>query len=250
MPPSDRPADVAAAAAARLTRLALALTVPVLLVTLDVLVSGPLRHLDALLAWQPWHAGDPLLVSVADVFDRLGQRAVAGTALVAVAGLLAWRRRSWRPLFVTGAGLVVLNVVVGSMKVGLGRTRPVTGHDLLFTGDSQFPSGHAANAVLTWGLLAWLIARYGRTRLPTRVLAWAVALVSAGVAASSFYLGYHWLTDLVAGTFCGAALLALTVAWDLRADQRELDRAVERELRELLGRPLPSGALVHGLVLG
>ena len=164
------PASAATVLAHRFVSLAVLCGVPVLVVTADVLADGPLRHLDLLLETGSWHRSEPSLVSAASVFDRLGQRAVAGAVLVAVAAFLAWRGRSWRPLVVTGAALAVLNLVVGAMKLAVGRSKPLSGHDLLYVGGSQFPSGHAANAVVSWGLLVYLVVAYGRGRAPARLL--------------------------------------------------------------------------------
>jgi membrane-associated phospholipid phosphatase len=220
------PASAATVLAHRLVSLAVLCGVPVLVVTADVLADGPLRHLDLLLESGSWHRSEPSLVSAASVFDRLGQRAVAGAVLVAVAAFLAWRGRSWRPLVVTGAALAVLNLVVGAMKVAIGRSKPLSGHDLLYVGGSQFPSGHAANAVVSWGLLVYLVVAYGHSRVPARLLVAAAGVTTVAVGASSLYLDYHWLSDLVAGVALGFVLLALVLAWDLtRAD---LARAGER----------------------
>ncbi len=211
--PAAVPASVAVAH--RLVSLAVLFSLPVVAITADVLGGGPLRHLDDALAVGSWHRGDPALVSVSNLFDRLGQRAVAGAVLVAVAAYLAWRARTWRPLAVTGAALAVLNLVVGAMKLTMGRSKPLSGHDLLYVGGEQFPSGHAANAAVSWGLLAYLLIVYGRRRMPARVLVASAGLVTLGVCAASLYLDYHWLSDLVAGAALGAVLLLLVLAWDL-----------------------------------
>ena len=211
---SDGP-SVQVQLAQRLVSWAVLCCIPVLAVTADVLGDGPLRHLDDVLASGSWHRAQPTLLSAALVFDRLGQRAVAGAVLVAVAAYLAWRARAWRPLVVTGAALAVLNLVVGAMKLTVGRSKPLSGHDLLYVGGSQFPSGHAANAVVSWGLLAYLLVAYGRGRLPARLLVATAAATAVAVCASSLYLDYHWLSDLVAGAALGAVLLALVLAWDL-----------------------------------
>jgi membrane-associated phospholipid phosphatase len=215
-----RPASAGVAPAEvvhRLVSVALLSILPVLVVTVDVLADGPLRHLDDLLAGGPWHRGDPTLVHVGYVLDRLGQRAIAGTVLVLVAAGLAWWRRSWRPLVVTGVALLALNLLVGALKLGIGRTKPLSGIDLLYAGGSQFPSGHAANAVVSWGLVAYLALVFG-PRLRDAVVRGLLALpvvVTVGMSLASLYLDYHWLTDLLAGVGLGLALLALVLAWDL-----------------------------------
>jgi membrane-associated phospholipid phosphatase len=76
---------------------------------------------------------------------------------------------------------------------------------------ASFPSGHtlcAATLVMVTGYLAW------RTERSWRVFAWwAVAsiLVTGIVALSRLYLGYHFLTDVVAGFFAALTVLGLAV---------------------------------------
>jgi membrane-associated phospholipid phosphatase len=192
--------------------------VPVLVITADVLADGPLRHLDELLSGGAWHRSDALAVHVGYVFDRLGQRAIAGTVLVAVAAGLAWWRRAWRPLAVTGVALLALNLVVGAAKLGIGRTKPTSGVDLLYAGGEQFPSGHAANAVVSWGLLTYLVLAFGPVlAVPAvRALLAFPVVATVGMSMASLYLDYHWLTDLLAGVGIGVVLLALVLVWDLR----------------------------------
>ena len=225
----DGPAAPAGAAAAstwlahRLVSVALLSILPVLVITVDVLADGPLRHLDGLLAGGSWHRADAPLVQLGHVLDRLGQRAIAGTVLVVVAAALAWWRRSWRPLVVTGVALLALNVVVGALKLGIGRTKPLSGVDLLYAGGSQFPSGHAANAVVAWGLITYLVLAFGPV-LPAPAVRALLALpvvVTVVMSMASLYLDYHWLTDLVAGAALGLALLALVLAWDVRRQHAE-----------------------------
>jgi membrane-associated phospholipid phosphatase len=195
------------------------LAVPVLAITQDVLTDGPLRRLDDVLAYQGWHQADPMLVTTSKLLDLAGQRAYVCTLLVVVAAVLALRRRTWRPLVVTGVGLVLLNGVVGLLKIVIGRTEPSRGHDLLFTLDQQFPSGHAANAALSWGLLVWLVVRYGHTGLRAVPAFWAAGVLSVAVCLASLYLGYHWLTDLLAGLPLGALLALVTITWDVRTQR-------------------------------
>jgi membrane-associated phospholipid phosphatase len=227
----------------RLAAVAALLALPVVWITVDVLADGPLRHLDATIADASWHQAEPWLTHLAKMVELGGQRAYVCTLLAVVAGVLALRRRTWRPLLVTFVGLLLLNGVVGLAKITLGRSRPVTGHDLLFTADQQFPSGHAANAALSWGLIVWLLVRYGRRALrPVRAYAAAMGL-AAVVCAASLYLGYHWLTDLLAGLPLGALPLVVTIGWDVATTGRSAAvrlgerRTVERlERHELVDR--------------
>ena len=71
----------------------------------------------------------------------------------------------------------------------------------IFTDGTIFPSGHTANAVVTWVLLGLLVTR--RRRLWTTV----GAVVAGTVGATTVYLGTHWVTDVLAGWAAGALVL-------------------------------------------
>jgi membrane-associated phospholipid phosphatase len=78
----------------------------------------------------------------------------------------------------------------------------------------SYLSGHATQAIATWGMLA-LIASAGRSRVRGVV----VAVVVVGlVGLSRIYLGAHWLTDVLAGYGLGGAWLLLLAALRLRRD--------------------------------
>lgn len=138
-------------------------------------------------------------------FTQFGAR---GAILVLVTPFvlgLSWRRRTWQPVIRFAVALALLTVTVYAFKYGIGRTAPplqrVHGHG------QSFPSGHAPNSVLMWGLLAWLAAEYqlpDRVRRITRTLRY---LGPALTCVSMLLLDYHWLSDLVAGLATGVLLL-------------------------------------------
>lgn len=67
----------------------------------------------------------------------------------------------------------------------------------------SFPSGHAQNAVVNWGYLAY--------RFRNRAF-WLVALVAmVGIGLSRVFLGVHFPQDVIGGWLIGLVLLALYV---------------------------------------
>lgn len=128
---------------------------------------------------------------------------------VVTGGLLARPTTRWLawvpPVSAAGAALVVL-----AIKLAIARPRPDIGEIVAAAGGFSFPSGHSAQAVATYGALAWVV-----TRLAPRVPRWVVWSVAAVIAFligfSRLYLGVHWLSDVVGGWTLGAAWLVLTV---------------------------------------
>lgn len=178
------------------------------LVTTDVLADGALPRLDG--AVDDWNLDGqwPGLRPLARVLVVAGQRGPVLLVVAVVVTVLALRQRSWRPLVLPAAAVVALNVIVGTMKVAIGRTAPYSGRDDLFAGGTLFPSGHSANSVVMWGALAVVLMRCGcvRRRWP---LVTAVAGISVVVGVASVLRDTHWVSDVLAGWLIGGALLTV-----------------------------------------
>ena len=182
-------------------------------VLVGVLTGSRLVDLDeAVYRWAPeqhW----PWPADVLGWWVALGQRAVCLAVAALWLGLRAWRTRDTRPLGVLLVATLLTEVGVGAMKDLVGRLGPLQlgpgavlpgASDVLRAGGTIFPSGHTANAVVTWGVLA-LVAR-GHRRLGG-VLA---AVVAISVGLTTVYLGTHWLSDVLAG-WCAGGLVLLAL---------------------------------------
>ena len=148
--------------------------------------------------------------------DDLGLRSVTALFLIITAVLIGRRFKSWRPFNLSILSLLLLNLTVGASKLLFGRTKPHSGFDLVFTDSGlSYPSGHAANAILTWGIISYLIFRYSHKEpFEGMRLTWFVSIVTIGVCLASLYRNTHWFSDLLGGLFIGSALLVLIIAID------------------------------------
>ena len=186
-----------------------------LLVTQQVMTDGPLISLDAYIA----RAKRPHVAHWFDFvlrkIDNLGLRGLTATVLLIVAVLISWKFRTWRPLNLALLSLLALNGVVGIAKLAIGRTKPRLHIDVIHGGGLSYPSGHASNALLTWGILAYLIYRYTHRKvLHGRFLAIIVGVITWLVCGVSLFRQTHWFSDLLGGLFIGGALLVLIIAID------------------------------------
>ncbi|WP_461029593.1 phosphatase PAP2 family protein, partial [Streptomyces sparsus] len=154
----------------------------------------------------------PELHPYLDYFVVLGQRGPTAVLVAAWLGWRSWRQRTLRPLLVLGVSLLLLNVTVGAAKLGMGREGPhyattMGSNEMFLTGDI-FPSGHTANAVVTWGVLAYLAS----TVLARRWLSVLAAVFALGVGTTTVYLGTHWVSDVLLGWAAGLLIL-LALPW-------------------------------------
>lgn len=186
-----------------------------LAVTQQVLTNGPLVAYDRDLNSQPKPQFDGFSGFVLRRLDDLGLRGVTATVLLIAAAFIAYKFKTWRPLNLAVLSLLLLNLTVGGSKILLGRTKPRDGFDLLHAGGMSYPSGHASNAVLSWGILAYLIYRYAKVdRYQGRLASAGVAFITITVCTVSLIRHTHWFSDLIGGVFIGSALLVAVIAVD------------------------------------
>ncbi|MFD4279117.1 phosphatase PAP2 family protein [Streptomyces cyaneofuscatus] len=212
---SPRPAAALAAGTA-------VLTLFVVLLALVAAQWSPLMSLDRKVA-DALHrhaVADPGLVHVNRVltdwfWDPWTMRALIAVAVVA----LWWRGARLLALWVAAASLLG-SLLSQGVKAAVDRERPRWPDPVDSAHFAAFPSGHAMTAVVSCGLLLWLLRLYGAGPA-LWAGAVAVAVVSViGVAVTRVYLGVHWLTDVVGGTLLGVAVVAFTAAGYARSVSR------------------------------
>ena len=138
---------------------------------------------------------------------------VALGAVTVAAGVvlgIIWRR--WAPVLVAGVTVAGNGVLTLALKQAVARLRPPPSGALAAADGYAFPSGHAATAAATFGVIAFLCT--GRLRrCAGRAAVWAgAAVLAALVGISRVYLGVHWTTDVLGGWAFGASWLAVVVA--------------------------------------
>jgi membrane-associated phospholipid phosphatase len=199
----------------RALRWSLLLFIGFLVVTQQVLTNGPLVAYDKEINSQSKPQFEGLAGFILRRLDDLGLRSLTATVLLIAASFIAYKFKTWRPLNLAMISLLSLNLVVGAFKIILGRTKPRDGFDLLHAGGMSYPSGHALNAVLSWGILAYLIYRYAKVdRYQGRLATTGVVLISLTVCVVSLIRHTHWFSDLLGGLFVGSALLVAVIAID------------------------------------
>jgi membrane-associated phospholipid phosphatase len=168
--------------------------------------------------WVDSHRPQPAYV-IARGLNYLGQ---AGPLTIA-AGLLALalvrRAHSVRPLLPVIAAYAAVLLAVGPIKVLTDRAAPHAPHphpEEFLSGGVSYPSGHAANIVVWSGVIVAMLAALAPAAMtPAARRASRVAPIVV-VAVVTTYLGFHWLTDTVAGLIAGLLLARLLcrVRWD------------------------------------
>jgi membrane-associated phospholipid phosphatase len=169
--------------------------------------DGPSR-VDPVVAADVLKVRTPLLTGLAHVVTFAGSEIVVGLIALLLLGALVLRREYPRALrfAVAMGGSAFLTVAV---KLAVTRPRPGV-VDRLGPVDTSysFPSGHTLNSTVLLVLIVWLLWSRASTGHRTALVAAAMAM-SVAVGASRVYLGYHWLTDVVASGLVATAWLCL-----------------------------------------
>jgi len=151
---------------------------------------------------------------IAKFFNLLGLVYVTLPVRIAIAGYLALRRRWWHMAAFVG-GVVLSEVLIGTLKHVYDRTRPPG--SLVATSGASFPSGHAIAASVTVVAAVIALVPPGRRRV-----AWGTAAVGFSIlmAASRAYLAAHWLSDAIAGILLGTSCALLAAVMVDRLQRR------------------------------
>ncbi|MCL2366401.1 MAG: phosphatase PAP2 family protein [Oscillospiraceae bacterium] len=84
-------------------------------------------------------------------------------------------------------------------------------NQIVNAGGFGYPSGHAMNATVFFGMCAVMVVRYARSKV-MKVLFFTFAIICMLlVGLSRIYLGVHTLTDVVGGYFAGSAVVCAAV---------------------------------------
>ncbi len=220
---------------------------------MTVLAAGPLQPLDAALQGYWAKKYTPNWTTFLDsVPNAVAGQAVCLPILVAVAVVIAWRRRTWHPVIIVVAAEAAFYGGIGGMKLLLGRTAPAAGEGAFWQGGAiehgwygiAYPSGHAAEAVLMYGAAAYLLRTYAGPDMRIRKrLSWLVGLITVNAIVVAFYLGYHWPTDLLGGMIAGGLMLRIIVDVDRWIADRRLRAPATRTAAPVRVAPATAPAL-------
>jgi membrane-associated phospholipid phosphatase len=167
------------------------------------------------LDWLVGHRGSTMRTVFAAITLVSGPTVLPILVVVGCAVWFAVRREWWRPVLLVAA-MVASTLLSLAIKDLVGRPRPplatmdIPGAETT----ASFPSGHTmgtATLLLVVGYLAWSRDADRRNLL----VGGAVAVVGTlAVGLSRLYLGYHFLTDVLAAVALAVAVLGVVVAAD------------------------------------
>jgi undecaprenyl-diphosphatase len=188
--------------------------------------DGPSRF-DPVAAAEVLRIRTPTLTELAQALTMAGSEVVVGIlAAVALLWLVVRREPGRAAVVVTAIGGSAFLTVAVKMLVGRHRPGAVDRLGTLDTGYS-FPSGHTLNSAVLLAVLVWLLWPV-TSRLARGGLVATAGVLAVGIGASRLYLGYHWLTDVIASGLVAVAWLS--VVWMVREPVQWMGLAASRHV--------------------
>lgn len=154
---------------------------------------------------------------IADIARYVGQGTPLTIIALGLAVVTARRYRTIRPILMHLAAWAMVNVVIGVFKEWADRVAPRfpdtngpppyvdADGSLLFSGLDMmsFPSGHAANTAVWYGLIVLLIGM-NMSRRWRMILLVAPPLI---LVLAQTYTTFHWISDVVVGYLLGLLII-------------------------------------------
>lgn len=161
-----------------------------------------LAQLDnGIIAWV-YNLRNPRLTEIMKNMTNLGAWPIlAMTAVIIV--FLVWKKHQKEAvLFLT---VLVMGLAINmSLKVLIQRPRPNLA-PLIVESSYSYPSGHAMNSFVFYGMIAFYVYRFTRNKRASLVIGTVCAMLVLMIGFSRVYLGVHYPTDVLAGYIAGGA---------------------------------------------
>ncbi len=165
------------------------------------------------------------LTAITNTFGPVILPILVGIACVVWAKLSgAWRD----PLLLAGA-MVMSTVIAVVVKSIVARPRPAEDLQIIpgLETSYSFPSGHTTGAATLVLVTTYLLWRHRRGYRSLAAWAAASAVIVLLVGGSRLYLGYHFVTDVLAGACLGVVTLGMVVGTSRWLDLRRRRAAAE-----------------------
>lgn len=157
-------------------------------------------NLDVVISNMMYGLRTPLLTQIMKFISFLGQDVILIPFSLIVFFLVARRHRHEASLFLFA--IVTGFLINFAIKFFIARPRPLLS-PLFIEPFYSFPSGHAMNSVIVYGIFAFFVFRFTRNKALSIITAAICMVLVLLIGISRVYLGVHYPTDVVAGLIGG-----------------------------------------------
>lgn len=170
---------------------------------------------ETLLTWMVNHR-DSFLTGVMKFLTSAADPVIIAVVISAIAAYWGYLKREiWRPFLLIGTVMLTAGIT-SLIKIITANMRPPVNEMVApLELDYSFPSGHTLIIIICLLVIGYFICSRGVSRIYS--ITWGlVALFGVSlIAFSRLYLGYHWLTDVVASVGLGFIIFATVVVIDV-----------------------------------
>ena len=176
----------------------------------DLMTGDPIVRFDRVVDDYLHSHATPLLTTFFLVVTALGSlEAMVFLGVVVAAVLARWRRWTLLGTWLAAvAGSAVLNWLLKGL---FQRPRPHFEHPLLVESSYSFPSGHAMESFVAYGMLAYFAVLALRSWESRVGVVFGAALLVVLIGFSRMYLGVHYFSDVIAGYAAGGVWLSTLI---------------------------------------
>jgi membrane-associated phospholipid phosphatase len=148
-----------------------------------------------------------------ETFSILGGVVFMAIPGIGIGALLA-RKRKWKMFKGWSAALVGGPLIENILKWSIRRPRPEFAAPFLHGFSYSFPSGHALNSTIVYGMLTYILVTVCTRRSAAKVgIVIFFVLLVLGIGFSRLYLGVHYLSDVLGGFAVGIVWLATCIVF-------------------------------------
>jgi membrane protein DedA with SNARE-associated domain/membrane-associated phospholipid phosphatase len=176
----------------------------------DLITGDPIVRFDRVVDDYLHSHATPHLTTFFLIVTALGSTVAIVPLGVVVAALLAWRRL-WTLLWTWIAAVAGSAILSWLLKGIFQRPRPHFAHPLVVETSYSFPSGHAMESFVAYGMVAYFAVLWLRSWEARVAAVCGAALVVVLIGFSRMYLGVHYFSDVVAGYAAGGVWLSALI---------------------------------------
>jgi undecaprenyl-diphosphatase len=176
--------------------------------------SGLGVYNQTILSWVVNHR-NPSITNIVKVVTAVADPIPFIIITMLIVGIWAiYKHEIWRPLLLAVSMGVAAATSTLLKTVTMDLRPPKIDMIPAFKLDYSFPSGHTISMIVFLLVIGYLL--YSRNYSIGRVCFWTITamLGTMAIAASRLYLGYHWLTDVIASIGLGFIILAIIILID------------------------------------
>jgi membrane-associated phospholipid phosphatase len=184
------------------------------------IVSGTTAGFDLMMSNFVYSLRTPTLNQIMLWVSFLGSTPFISSAVTIIV-LLLWIKSRKKESLILGSTLIASVAINNILKYSFHRLRPDI-FPLENASFYSFPSGHAMNSLVFYGLIAYFVCQKIKSGFWRNTIITGTVILIIAISFSRIYLGAHYPTDVIAGFTAGLIILRIATRITLRQAQGEI----------------------------